>query len=394
MRSIPIDPARKKTVDFTPTTLTHLSDRYCPAPARNSSFVSTSSSHSSSNTPIIYSPPEESPPLNSNEYAGTILDLVTDPEEIREYRQLERKKESTARRKNSTTSSLGSSGSSGGSAVAGKGRRSGSISWGRNVCVGEQEEKERIPAWTYRQQSMNACPSSSSYSPSWSRQSYPHPHSYPHSSHPTYADSGAHGRRTTVADLSTNGNLAYFDTHSGNGVRQPFSTVQPQERMRDIPTFPSARFGRIGTDHASNGIARREDRDSTGEHVSSNASSPISPTMPLANIHASPPGAAPVTTNKPLFHPDLHPVADHHASADNNTHRINTNDLKCEMPTKWSSSSLPVDAMFTLMQSSSTGDSSSPSSGGTIRPSLVGDEGKPKAYTVADYRTLDEECMA
>lgn len=76
--------------------------------------MSNTSSGSGSDT-LIYSPPEESPPLAGVFYTGTILDLVDNPEALREYRHLERKKE--MERRDSEAS-------------AGSGSRSGSLSAG------------------------------------------------------------------------------------------------------------------------------------------------------------------------------------------------------------------------------------------------------------------------
>lgn len=76
--------------------------------------MSNTSSGSGSDT-LIYSPPEESPPLEGGFYTGTILDLVEDPEALREYRHLERNKEDHRR---------------GSEASAGSGSRSGSLSAG------------------------------------------------------------------------------------------------------------------------------------------------------------------------------------------------------------------------------------------------------------------------
>ncbi|KAJ9093169.1 hypothetical protein QFC21_006486 [Naganishia friedmannii] len=362
-----ISKAKKKTVDFATAITATYTDPY-PA-TRTSSFASTATSSSSNesidDSALIYSPNYDSLPLHIDEYAGTILNLVTDPEEIREYRQLESKKDFG--RKDSTASAASSSsigsGGSGGLGTDRKASRLGSGSWGRNV---RSEEKDK-------EQDAISPPSSCRRQ----RQRQPHPHL----THSTYTNNGAHGgRRTTLADLFKNDNLAHFDAQSGIGVRQPFPSHQSTE-MRDMPASPrsSIRFSNIAHDSSAG--------TTHGESSTADVSSPVSSKSASSTIHASAPA------NRPLFHPDLHPVADHHASSAQNNDN-DDDDMTYQMPSSWSSSSLPENAMFTLTEPLSRREDTSPSSADTIRPPLLAEGGKAKAHTVADYRSLDEEWMA
>ncbi|KAJ9105596.1 hypothetical protein QFC19_003578 [Naganishia cerealis] len=339
---------KKKSVDFDfASTLTRPSDRYATSrkESNTSSYTSSSrSGESSAESPMIYSPSAESPLLDLQDYAsGTILDLVSDPQEIREYRHLERKKD--LERKGSTASATSSSGTAT--------SRSGSFNVGRPICVAVESANGD---------------SGSSSSPSYRKQSL---------------DGSPHGRRTTLADPSLPSDLAPVDASSG---------VRPQLPPRETPYPPTAQVQSFGRPAASvlpsTGTERHDGTTDSSDyhHPSSSSGFPISPTSPMA-VHN-------ISTNKPLFHPDLHPVADHHAS----------NDGRHTMPSTWSSSSLPEHALYscstdvgssdqtlaTLMESS-TGDDTSPSSSGTVRPTLVPKNGKPKAQTVADYRSSKEE---
>jgi hypothetical protein len=282
--------------------------------------------------------------------------------------------------------------SGGGGGVSGKGSRSGSINWGPNRGVGNEKQEMQDLASTYRKQSMDVFASSPSSSSSWRRHPHPHPTHHTSTQQP-------HERRTTLADLSATDNLAHFDTHSGIGVRQPLlqPTMQSQDTRKPpvSPRAASSELRRIDTAHPSNG---------GGAHVEArmmDSRSPVSLMSPSSMIHS--PVAA---TNKPLFHPDLHPVTDHHASSGQTTTTDDDDDdddndddddgagaMNCQIPSTWSSSSLPVNATFTFTDALSTSDDTSPSSSSTVRPPLVQDGGKPKAHTVADYRARDEEWM-
>jgi hypothetical protein len=255
--------------------------------------MSNTSSGSGSDT-LIYSPPEESPPLEGGFYTGTILDLVEDPEALREYRHLERNKEVHRR----------GSAASGGS--GGSGSRSGSLSAGDD--------------WVRRTSLENG------------KRRLPH-------------DTSPQSRKTTLSD-------SWHDV-DGQGRR------------------PSLSDGNIPSP--------------TRIHTSPNAIS--------APLHASPSSAH--TARQPLFHPDLHPVADHSGP------RYDALDA---MMGKMSSSSLPENTLYTHVSSDTAGPHSrrdtfgeptmtgddSPSSSGTIRPPLATQDGKPKARTVADCRANEE----
>lgn len=273
---------KRKSVNFEETA-------YHPRRHREESYTSTTSSGSGSET-LVYSPPEESPPLDGSFYTGTILELlVSDPEALREYRHLERKKDMERR----------GSGASGGS--AGSGSRSGSLS------AGSHEEWIR-------------------------RTSLEHGKRKPHHTSPQ-------SRRTTLVDV------AWADTHH-----------QPRRPSLTDGNVPSPT--RIHT-------------------------SPLTSNVPL---HASPSSVH--AARQPLFHPDLHPVADHSTSRYDDA-----------LPGPTSSASLPDDALYSAEDSGGrlakdsarldreAGREASPaSSSGTIRPPLAGEDGKPKAHTVADCR--------
>jgi hypothetical protein len=268
---------KRKSVNFEETA-------YHPRRHREESYTSTTSSGSGSET-LIYSPPEESPPLDGSFYTGTILELlVSDPDALREYRHLERKKDMERR----------GSAASGGS--TGSGSRSGSLS------AGSHEEWIR-------------------------RTSLEHGKRKPHHTSPQ-------SRRTTLIDV------AWADTH--NPGRRP---------------------------------------SLTDGNVPSSIRIHTSPLTSNALLHASPSSVH--TARQPLFHPDLHPVADHSGS-------------RYDVPDMLSSScSLPNNAMYNPTRDSlgidqEGGREVSPaSSAGTIRPPLAGEDGQPKAHTLADCRAQD-----
>jgi hypothetical protein len=172
-------------------------------------------------------------------WEGTILDLVKDPREIREYRDAERRKEMDRRE------SGGSAGS--GSAAA---SRSGSINLGRSGSVNLGRRTDR--------QQHYARKGSFEEEASGSRHSYNQ-----HGGHHYTRSPGT--RRTTIGE------------HSGAGDLMGLATSPSTSRtiLQDINTCLSP------------------------TQVHSHVSSRSSPTSPIGS-------------RQPLFHPDLHPVADHH----------------------------------------------------------------------------------
>ncbi|KAI5449836.1 hypothetical protein NCC49_003953 [Naganishia albida] len=270
-----------------------------PRTHREESYTSTTSSGSGSDT-LVYSPPEESPPIDGAFYTGTILELVSDPEALREYRHLERRKEAERR------------GSAASGTNTGSGSRSGSLS------ASSRDE------WLLPRTSVD----------NGKRRTY---HTSPQS------------RRTTLIDVSWAADMQHPD-------RRPS----------------------LSDDHI---------RSPTRIHASPSGTDAPLPVSSPSSVHIA---------RQPLFHPDLHPVADHSTGS-----RYDAHDGE-----HGSSASLPNDALYHHTASADLGagrltkdnlgieaemgrEASPSSSSGTIRPPLAGEDGKPKARTVADCRAED-----
>lgn len=317
-------PLSRKSVNF--THITTQSPRYYN-PRKESDFSTTSSGSgtSSSDYPLIYSP-NDSPPLDARTYSGTILDLVSDPQEIREYRDLERRKEMDRRE------SAGS---------AGSGSRSGSINLGRSGSVNLGRHTDHHQHYARKA--------------SFEEQSSGSRHSLDqHGRHHHYARSPG-TRRTTIGE------------HSGAVDPMDLASSPSRAILQDINTCLSP----------------------VQNAYTSSRSSPTSP----------------IASRQPLFHPDLHPVADHHVPG---TRQDRPDVLSSLNITSQSDDALyqprhAVDGderkeprslamqqtLASLTDSSST-DETSPSSSGTIRPPLGPGDG-PKARTVADFGSMTEE---
>lgn len=326
--------SKRKFVNFTPIATTTSFARYYN-PRKESDFSTTSSasghgSTTSNDYPVVYSP-QDSPPLDARAYSGTILDLVSDPQEIREYRHLERRKEMDRR-------GSGNSASSG--AASTPGSRSGSINFGRPAEQG-------------------------------------------------YARKGSLGEQSTTG--RHHGRLYHAQSPRARWTllgEQPF--VDPTEAA--MASSPSSRrsldINTCLSPAQANSMSRQH-------------SLHASPTSPIST--------SPLSSGQHLFHPDLHPVADHHVPG---SFRNETRDMLADLNNISQSdtalyvhSSDPPDLAGKGYQtqtaqklgSTSTdasSDDKSPSSSGTVRPPLAAWDGTSKAKTVADFRATNDDLAA
>lgn len=326
--------SKRKSVNFTPVaTTTPIARYYNPRKESDFSTTSSASGHGSTTSndyPLIYSP-QDSPPLDARTYSGTILDLVSDPQEIREYRHLERRKEMDRR---------GSGNSASSSAASAPGSRSESINFGRPTEQGSARKGSLREQSTLGQH-----------------------HGRIHHAHSPRARWTALGEQPFV-----------------DSIEAAMASSPSSRRSLDINTCLSP---------------------SQANSASRQHSLHASPTSPIST--------SPLSSGQHLFHPDLHPVADHHVPG---SIRNETRDMLAELNNISQSdtalyvhSSDPPDLAgkahqtqtvqnlgSTLTDTSS--DDTSPSSSGTVRPPLAAGDGTLKAKTVADFRVTNDDLEA
>ncbi|GHJ89118.1 hypothetical protein NliqN6_5520 [Naganishia liquefaciens] len=336
-----MESSKRKLVNFTPYTTTPITRYYNPRKESDFSVASSISGRDGSITSTDYPflcSPHDSPPLDACAYKGTILDLVSDPQEIREYRNLERWKEIKDRRASGSTSAASGGGRSW------EGSRSGSINLGRRSSV----EQGMTRKTSVGEHSMSG-----------------HPHTgrfyHAHSPRTTWTMLGDHPTFVDPTDIV------------------PGSSPTTR-RSLDIDTSLSALNG-------------------GGRSTSRQHSSRASPTSPSSS-----------TTGQHLFHPDLHPVADHHipprGHMRNETTRDTLKDLNSiahsdtalyvhQSPDPHSTGNRAADPSAATLAADppETEETSPSSSSGTVRPPLlvVAGGGKPKAQTVADFRGANDD---
>jgi hypothetical protein len=171
---------------------------------------------------------------------------------------------------------------------------------------------------------------------------------------------------------------------------------------------PGTRRTTIGEHSGAGDLMELATSPSTSRTILQDINTCLSPTQVHSHVSSRSSPTSPIGSRQPLFHPDLHPVADHHVpgprqerpdplgtlnitsqSDDALYHTRNSIDGDERKEPR----SLAMQQTLASLTGSSSTDETSPSSSGTIRPPLVPGEG-PKARTVADFGATTKDDWA